>query len=85
MSSHPLVPAPTPDRPRPEQYQPATVTIGWTITTRQGRGRVHRAWPTDDGDLTPAAAEALAGALLRVAVEARRGPDRSWTPTNQGR
>jgi hypothetical protein len=46
---------------------------------------LHRAWPAADGDLTPDAAETLAAALQRAAVEARRAPDRSWTPTKQGR
>jgi hypothetical protein len=79
MSSRPPGPAPGPDPQRR-----AAVVGGWTVHGRAGRVWLHRA-SDGDGDLTPAAAEALAGALLRVAVEARRGPDRSWTPTNQGR
>jgi hypothetical protein len=50
---------------------------GWTVTSRPGRVWLHRAWPTADGDLSPAAAEALAVALLRAAVEARHRPDGS--------
>lgn len=65
--------------------QPATVVGGWTVTTRPDRVWLHHTWPAADGDLTPAAAETLAGALLRAAVEARRPLDRSWTPSNQGR
>jgi hypothetical protein len=66
--------------------QPATVVVdGWTVRSRAGRVWLHRAWPATDGDLTPAAAERLAAALRRAAVEARRPADRSWTPTDQGR
>jgi hypothetical protein len=65
--------------------RPATVVGGWTVTARPGRVWLHPAWPDADGDLTPDAAETLAAALLRAAVEARRPLDRSWTPTNQGR
>jgi hypothetical protein len=65
--------------------RPATVVVGgWTVTCRGGQVWLHRTWPAADGDLTPAAAETLAAALLRAAVETRRGPDRSWTPSNQG-
>jgi hypothetical protein len=64
--------------------RPATTVDGWTVSARGGRVWLHRAWPAADGDLTPAAAERLAAALRQAAVQARRAPDRSWTPTNQG-
>jgi hypothetical protein len=64
---------------------PAAVVGGWTVAGHAGRVWLHHAWPAADGDLTPAAAETLAAALLRAAAEARRPPDRSWTPGNQGR
>jgi hypothetical protein len=64
---------------------PAAVVGGWAVAGRGGRLWLHHAWPDADGDLTPAAAETLAAALLRAVVEARRAPDRSWTPSNQGR
>jgi hypothetical protein len=63
----------------------ATVVGAWTVRGRAGRVWLHHAWPGADGDLTPDAAETLAGALLRAAVEARRPLDRSWTPTRKGR
>lgn len=65
--------------------QPVTVVGGWTVAGRSGRVWLHHAWPGGDGDLTPAAAETLAGALLRAAVEARRAHERSWTPSRKGR
>jgi hypothetical protein len=65
--------------------RPATVVGGWTVAAASGRVWLHYAWPDSDGDLTPAAAERLAAALLRAAVKARRPLDRSWTPSNQGR
>jgi hypothetical protein len=74
--------APTAPASRP---RPATVVGGWTVTTLPGRVWLHRAWPAADGDLTPDAAETLADALLRAAVEARRAPGRSWTPSRKGR
>jgi hypothetical protein len=65
--------------------RPAAAVAGWAVTSRPGRVWLHHAWPGADGDLTPAAAETLAAALLRAVVEARRAPDRSWTPSDQGR
>jgi hypothetical protein len=59
---------------------PAAVVGGWTVAGHAGWVWLHQAWPAADGDLTPAAAETLAAALLWAAVEARRPPDRSWTP-----
>jgi hypothetical protein len=76
-----LMPTESASRPRPAP----TAVGGWTIAAREGRVWLHHAWPTADGDLTPAIAEMLAAALLRAAVEARRPSDRSWTPSNQGR
>jgi hypothetical protein len=64
--------------------RPATVVSGWTVAGSGGRVWLHRAWPAADGDLTPAAAETLAVALKRAAAQARRAPDRSWTPSNEG-
>jgi hypothetical protein len=66
--------------------RPATVVVGgWTVTSRAGRVWLHHAWPAADGDLTPAAAARLAAALTRAAAEARRDPDRSWTPSKKRR
>jgi hypothetical protein len=51
--------------------RPATVVAGWTVRGRAGRVSLYRDGD-GDGDLTLAAAETLAGALLRAAAEARR-------------
>jgi hypothetical protein len=63
--------------------RPATVVGGWTVASRAGRVYLHA--DGDVGALRPEVARELAAALLRAAVEARRPPDRSWTPSTQGR
>jgi hypothetical protein len=57
-------------------HRPAATVRGWRLSSRPGRVWLHPD-PGGDGDLIPAAAETLAAALLRAAVEARRPPDRS--------
>jgi hypothetical protein len=71
--------------PPDDPQRPAVVVSGWAVASRPGRVWLHPAYAGIDGDLSPDAAERLAGALLRAAVEARRPSDRSWTPTDQGR
>jgi hypothetical protein len=71
--------------PGPDPHRRAAAVGGWTVAGMHGRVWLHHAWPAADNDPTPDAADALAAALRRAAVEARRPSDRSWTPSPQRR